>query len=749
MGEGRPVSRPLGSRYIEGDHAEEHASACGGKAAFHHPYLMLSGVVTMSGRFLWRTLHRLPRAIGFGVTTVAIFMCSVPLVFFENRCRAEQYDVVIYGATPAGITAAIEVRSQGKSCILLEPSRHVGGMTTGGLGATDIGNKAAIGGLAREFYRRVKKHYDQPSAWKFEQPQEYRSARQSPQDDAMWTFEPHVARQIFHAMLAEADVPLQLEQRLDRRSGVRKSGARIEAIGTESGQWYTGRIFIDATYEGDLMAAAGVSFHVGREANRVYGETLNGVQTRMAIHHQLMAGVDPYVEKGNPASGLLPGVHAGPPGEEGSGDHRVQAYNFRLCLTDVKENQLPIEKPADYHPARYELLLRNFEAGEKRVPWSLILMPNRKTDINNNHGFSTDNIGMNYDWPTADYRRREEMVREHLSYVQGLLWTLAHDPRVPEEIRKEVSRWGLCKDEFVETGGWPPQLYVREARRMISDYVMTQHNCQGQVIADDPVGLAAYTMDSHHVQRYVDQQGFARNEGDVQVGGFPPYPISYRAIRPRKSECDNLLVPVALSASHIAYGSIRMEPVFMVLGQSAGAAACLAIDQQVAVQEIDYGRLRQRLEQVGQVLVWTGPRPAASRHPEQLPGIVIDDVEAERQGTWLYSAAVPGFIGTGYLHDDNREKGQCEVRFRRRLPEGVYEVRLAYTAHSNRATAVPVVVHHAQGRTERRINQRQMPDKDGFVSLGQFTFDGEAVIVISNRDTNGYVVIDAVQLLKR
>ncbi len=523
--------------------------------------------------------------------------------------QAQLYDVVIYGATPAGIAAAIEVRHNGKTCVLLEPGSHVGGMTSSGLGATDIGNKAAIGGVAREFYRRVKKYYEQPTAWKFERPEEYRSPRQGPQDDAMWTFEPHVAEHIFRQMLEEAAVPVLSQHRLDRDRGVERDQARIVAIRMQNGRTFRGHVFIDATYEGDLLAAAGVSFHVGREANSQYGETLNGVQTRLAIHHQLMPGIDPYRRRGDPSSGLLPGIGAQPPGEDGSGDHRVQAYNFRLCLTDAAENRIPIEKPADYDESRYELLFRNFEAGETRVPWSLIRMPNRKTDINNNHGVSTDYIGMNYEWPTANDARRRELFQEHLSYVHGLLWTLAHHPRVPVQVRNEVGRWGLCKDEFVDTGGWPHQLYVREARRMVSDFVMTQHHCEGRALAEDSIGLAAYTMDSHNVQRYVDANGFVRNEGDVQVGGFPPYPISYRAIRPKADECRNLLVPVALSSSHIAYGSIRMEPVFMILGQSAGAAACLAIDQQCDVQAVAYPQLRKHLLARGQILEWTGPRP--------------------------------------------------------------------------------------------------------------------------------------------
>jgi hypothetical protein len=373
----------------------------------------------------------------------------------------------------------------------------------------------------------------------------------------------------------------------------------------ESGHNYHGKMFIDATYEGDLMAKAGVSYQVGREANRTYGETLNGVQTKNAIHHQFVKRVDPYVRPGDPSSGLLPRVHAGPAGKDGEGDRRVQAYNFRVCATDRPMNRRPWPKPENYDDREYELLLRNFEAGDQRLPWHPVLLPNRKTDSNNNFAFSTDDIGSNYAYPDGDYATREKIWQEHVHYQKGLLWTLANHPRVPEKARRHFQTWGLAKDEFVDTDNWPHQLYNREARRMVSDYVMTEHNCRGLRVATDSIGLAAYTMDSHHTQRYVSADGFVRNEGDVQVGGFSPYPISYRALVPRQAECSNLLVPVCLSASHISYGSIRMEPVFMVLGQSAATAAALAVTDDVAVQEVSYPKLRERLIRDKQILDWT------------------------------------------------------------------------------------------------------------------------------------------------
>jgi hypothetical protein len=363
-------------------------------------------------------------------------------------------------------------------------------------------------------------------------------------------------------------------------------------------------VFIDASYEGDLMAAAGVKYTVGREANSLHGETLNGIQVQRAVHHQFARGVSAFIVPGNPASGLLPFVDSAPLAPDGAGDDRLQAYCFRMCMTDHPENRLDWRKPDGYQEQWYELMLRNFEAGEIRVPLSIGLMPNRKTDANNNFGFSTDFIGQNYDYPEASNDRRRQIVAGHRLYQQGLMWTLTNHPRVPEVIRDEVSRWGMCKDEFNDGNGWQDQLYIREARRMIGDFVMTQHHCQGREVAGDSVGLAAYTMDSHHVRRYVDSEGFVLNEGDVQIGGFSPYPISYRAIVPRADQCGNLLVPVCLSASHIAFGSIRMEPVFMVLGQSAATAAAQAIDQRLPVQRIEYDKLRRRLLADGMNLEW-------------------------------------------------------------------------------------------------------------------------------------------------
>ena len=515
------------------------------------------------------------------------------------RPETIEVDVCVYGGNASGVAAAVQAQRMGKKAVVLEPGGHLGGLTAGGLGNTDIGNKRAIGGIAREFYGRVGKKYGVNEEWRFE---------------------PRVAEQVFREMVREAGVPVHFQQFL---RSVEKKGARLVSLTTESGLTVRAKVFIDATYEGDLMARAGVKYHVGRESNAAYDETLNGVQVRNT--HQFDRPVDPYVVEGDPKSGLLPGINPGDPGKQGEGDRRVQAYNFRLCLTNDPANRIPFEKPAGYDPREYVLLSRYLKAG---FPESEVFRkfdpirntgsgenPSRyvKVDKNNHGGLSTDFIGRNYDYPEADYATRERIFQEHVTYQKGLMWFLGNDPSVPERIRTRWSQWGLCRDEFPETGGWPHQLYVREARRMISDVVMTEHHCRGKQVAEDAVGLAAYTMDSHNCQRFV-QDGRVRNEGDVQVGGAPPYPISYRSIVPREAECENLVVPVCLAASHIAYGSIRMEPVFMILGQSAATAAVLAMEGKTTVQDVSYEALKQRLLRDKQILAWV-PDPKADKRP--------------------------------------------------------------------------------------------------------------------------------------
>jgi len=550
-------------------------------------------------------------------TSRPLLIICIVILFTTAFCsvekRPKKYDVVIYGGTSAGVSAAIQTSRMGKSVLLIEPSRRLGGLTTGGLGATDIGNKQAIGGISREFYQNIKKYYDDPAIWKWQNPADYQESRNIEKQDAMWTFEPSAATEVYKKMMAPETIDLIYGERLNRQDGVVKRGNRILEIIMENGNSYKGKMFIDATYEGDLMATAGVRYTFGRESNSEFGETLNGVQVLQNKYHNFVDGVDPYIKRGDPSSGLLTFIDKDGPGIEGQGDKRIQAYCFRMTLTDHPENRIPFSKPDGYNETDYELLFRNYEAakgpvekmysyGDPLVPWINSKMPNRKTDTNNQKGFSTDFIGQNYEYPEASYEERERIAERHRKYQQGLMWTLANHPRIPVQVRAVVSEWGTCRDEFTENNGWTDQLYIREARRLRSDYVMTQKHCEGQEIAEDPVGLGAYGMDSHHVQRFIDGNGFVKNEGDVQVPVAGPYPISYRSVVPKNSECSNLLVPVCLSATHIAYGSIRMEPVFMILGQSAATAACLAIDSKVDIQKVNYQELKSCLLKDRQIL---------------------------------------------------------------------------------------------------------------------------------------------------
>jgi hypothetical protein len=492
----------------------------------------------------------------------------------------------------------------------------LGGLTTGGLGQTDIGNKQVIGGISREFYQNIRKYYEESENWVWQENSDYKDGGQTKtaaNEDAMWTFEPSAALKVYHKMLEGLEIKIIYNQRIERATGVAKTDNYITSITMESGETYYGKVFVDATYEGDLMATSGVSYTVGREANAQYGESLNGVQANMTSltlsgdtsvnfkNHNFVAGVDPYKIAGDASSGLLPGVNPTVQ-KDGSGDNHIQAYCYRMCLTDHPKNRIPFEKPEGYEEVNYELLFRNYEAGYNNIPWINSSMPNRKTDTNNGDGFSTDFIGQNYAYPEASYEERKLIKEAHLSYQKGLMWTLANHKRIPEHIRKEVSRWGTCKDEFESEDGWQNQLYVREARRMVSDLVMTQKHCEKIEVVEDVIGMAAYGMDSHHTQRFVTTEGYVSNEGNVQAHVPSPFPIGLRSIVPKQEECSNLIVPVCLSSTHIAFGSIRMEPVFMVLGQSASVIACMAIDMEKPVQNIPYDKLKGQLIGLGQVI---------------------------------------------------------------------------------------------------------------------------------------------------
>jgi len=673
----------------------------------------------------------------------------------------ESYDVVIYGGTSAGVIAAVQAKKMGKTVVIVGPDKHLGGLSSGGLGYTDSGDKSVIGGLSRNFYHRVWQYYQKPETWVHQKRETFGNKGQGTvamdqEERTMWIFEPSIAEKVFEDYVKEFAIPVFRDEWLDRAKGVRLNDGRIVSIAMLSGKAFAGKVFVDATYEGDLMAAAGVSYHVGREANAEFNEKHNGSQVGV-LHHRhhfgvLASEISAYNTPGDPKSGVVARVTPVPPTPKGEADHRVQAYCFRMCLTDVPENRIPFTAPVGYDPKQYEVLARAYGAGWKETFGKFDLIPNGKTDTNNHGGFSFDNIGYNYDYPEASYERRKEIITEHETYQKGLLYFICTDPRVPADIREKMNTWGLPKDEFKDNGNWSHQIYVREARRMMGAFVMTENELTKVKPTPDSVGMGSYMIDSHNTQRYITPEGTVQNEGDIGVSPRGPYEIAYGSLTPKKGQASNLLVPVACSATHIAYGSIRMEPVFMILGQSAATAAVMAIDGKIAVQDVSYADLKARLLADGQVL----SKPVdLSKYPpmeddhavaKRLPGITVDDAEAKLTGHWAMSQAGKGFHGEGYRHDNKGANGSATATFEAKLPKaGKYEVFMAVVPNANRATKAPIRILHANGQTDVVVNLTKGP-ADGLVSLGIYDFsDTQAAQVrVSNEGAKGYVVIDAV-----
>lgn len=514
-------------------------------------------------------------------------------------------NVIIYGSTSGAVIAAVQAHREGKSVILISPEKHLGGLSSSGLGWADVGKTSMIGGLSREYFHRVWLHYRDAGAWSDGLVPKAVHAQTSIGKDnvnqLMYVFEPKVAEAIFNQFIDENNIPV-VHGRLDLKDGVVKDGKRITGLRIEDGRVFPGKMFIDASYEGDLMAKAGVSYTLGREASSQYGEDLEGFQVRLATMNQLPPGIDPYVRKGDTASGLLRGVNPPTTESDGAGDRKIQAYCYRMCLTSDPAHRVAIIRPDSYREEDYELLFRAIEAGARGPFFKLDPIPNHKTDSNNDGGISTDYIGMNYDYPEADYAGRERIAQAHKDWQLGLIWTLQHSPRVRPKMRAFYSRWGLPDDEFADNGHWPYDLYVRESRRMVGDYILTEAVLAQGLPVERPVGIGSYNMDSHNVQRLVGANGMVQNEGDIQKPVKQPYQIDYGVLLPRRTECENLLVPFCISGTHIAFGSVRMESVFMILSQSAASAACIALDDKVTVQEVPYEKLRSRLIADGQEL---------------------------------------------------------------------------------------------------------------------------------------------------
>ena len=638
----------------------------------------------------------------------------------QSATSPASVDICVYGGTSAGVIAAYTAAMQKKTVVLIEPGHRLGGLSSGGLGFTDIGNKYVVTGLARDFYRRIGRHYG-----KFEQ----------------WIFEPGVAEAVFLGYIKKAGVRVMYGKRLDK---VNKTGTTIRSVSLENADGSAGltqvkaKQYIDCSYEGDLMAKAGVSYTTGRELNSRYNETVNGVQLK--DKHQFPDGVDPYIIPGKPESGLLWGISKGILQEAGSGDDKIQAYNFRICLTNIPGNRLAIERPANYDSTRYELLLRYLSVkptGDLGQILKMDRMPNGKTDINNQGPFSTDMIGMNYDYPNGDYATRQRIFNDHVDYTKGLLYFIGHDSRMSPAIQQQMLQWGYPKDEYTATGHWTPQLYVREARRMKGAYTMTQANCQRKEVVADGVGMAAYTMDSHNAQRIV-VNGMVKNEGDVQLKGVQPYPVAYRSITPDRKECTNLLVPVCLSASHIAYGSIRMEPVFMVLAQSAATAASMAIDHQTGVQAIDVSLLQQRLKN----------DPLADGSTAE---ILVDDADATVMGGQWEKETAGGYGPTLLV---NKEAGQAAVQFIPAVTKaGNYTIYFYYPRLSKASDQITLQIFDGTKKISKQLLSKDIQvtgqTSGEWVSLGQYQLPAgrKAYVEVTNAGANGAIAADAVLLV--
>lgn len=672
-------------------------------------------------------------------------MLKFALIAFTSTVAATETDLVVYGGTPAGLCAGIAAARAGAAVVVIEPTKWIGGMVTGGLSHTDIGREQTIGGITREFFTR---------------------AAGAKPDTPMWYAEPHVNMAAFVSMLDEAGVRVVTAQSL---KSIAMDGARIISLTTADGTTYRGRMFVDASYEGDLMAAAQVSYRVGREGRAQYGEPLAGyhpmpIRPRpveiMGSDCPGIGGTGPSYIHGTPASvsGIdasgrpIFGVNPAPDLKPGAPDHRTQAYNFRLCVTDRPGLKVPFPKPQRHDPSRYELLLRlirTFPDIRFGRLFHLGRIANGKYDLNAQGLFSTDHPGANTEYPDGDPATRARIWQDHVDFIQGMLWFLGHDERVPRSLRAQTQRWGLCKDEFADNGHWPYALYVREARRMIGDYVLVQKDLQEDIFKHDSVAMGSFVIDCHIVQRILAADGTVRDEGSFQDAPVIPYQIPFRCLTPKRGECTNLLVPVCLSASHIAYCSLRMEPVYMALGHASGLAATMAIRSGRSVQDIDVPALSRKLLDQKAVLELA----ALARLPRSstLPGIVMDDQAAEQAGHWLASTYGTPVNGSS-RHDENSEKGRKTLTYKMTIPSaGRYEVRVSYATALNRATNVPVTIHHAEGATTIRVNQRKAPPIDGlFVSLGIFRFAANhpAVITVSNDNTDGFVGADAVQLLR-
>ncbi|QIU92675.1 FAD-dependent oxidoreductase [Bacteroides faecium] len=641
--------------------------------------------------------------------------------------KEEKYDLIVYGGTSSGIIAAYAASKGGLKVAILEPGKHIGGLTTSGLGHVDIGNPETVGGYAREFLKRVGSHYGKTKI----------------QVD----MESSVAENVFQQMLKETGVDVYYHSRLLSRRGVVRQGNKIQNLILEDGREFSARIYIDATYEGDLMAQSGVSYTVGREAIKKYNESSAGIQPYKLVRKYN----DTQLKEVKQLSDAFPLDYVFSDREQvGDADHRVQAYVYRLCITTNKENQVPFTKPGGYDPQRYANVLTRINRLKLLTldkALTLYKLPNQKFDVNH-----MDLVNASWKYAEASYEDRNYIESYHKHYQQGLLYFLSNDEKVPEQLRNDTKRYGYAADEFADNDNWPYMLYVREGRRMIGKYVMRQQDAWDNPHKEDAIAIGSYFMDCHTVQRFITPAGEMLEEGEMKHAPFRPYEISYGAIIPKQKECENLFVSVCMSATHTIYGSLRMEPVFMMTGHAAGAASVLAIRDNLAIQQVDIQQLQKELISQGQILHYT-PEDEFYIDKETVTGYVMDDADAILTGHWGHSVSAGPFLMYDYRFVNQSATETAVAVFEPDLPgNGIYEIQIMYSPDQNRSKAVRVVIETDDGEKIVFVDMtQQIESPDYWFSLGTYKFSkvGKPKVIISNQGTGGIVVADGIRFIKK
>lgn len=643
--------------------------------------------------------------------------------------QAGSCDVVVYGGTASGVITAYTAAKEGLNVVLIERTGHVGGLTTSGIGNVDIGWATTVGGYTADFLRTVGAHYGTPHRMQIH-------------------LECKVAEQIMNQMLADTGVRTVFHTRLKEKGGVEVKDGRIVSVTMEDGTVYSAPMFVDCSYEGDLMAQAGVSYLTGRESKDEFGESSAGVCEYRHFRNYTPEEL-PAVRK--IAAKYPLDIKFEEKVAVGTADSKSQAYVYRLTVTDDPDNRVPFYKPEGYDPDRYfNVLYRINRRGARRFGQILTLypLPNKKYDLNH-----MDLINGAWDYPEGSYALREAIDLYHRRYQEGYLYFLANDPQVPEELRKDVQRYGYAKDEYVDNGNWPYQLYIREGRRMRGEYIMRQQDAWENPTKEDAVAIGSYFLDCHFVSSVVTKHGFHMEEGAFEYTPYRPYEIAYRSITPKKNECVNLLVPVCMSATHVICASLRMEPIYMMLGQVAGDAAAMAIKGGIPVQDIDVKALQKTLRAQKQIIHFKTPI-GMYLEAGMFDGTVIDDTELGLDdGFWSHSTSQGPFMKYDYRFAPVRPAGGIEAVFPIKVPaKGKYEVQIMYSASGNRVKNADVTVIDKKGKHPCEVDQTKSPRIEGsWHSLGVYSFDPKSTgkVVFTNKGESGVVVVDAIRFIKK